>query len=125
MTRNFLNLPIQEFKSNSKSYQSLEVLTIHQVGVAWVLGVEDRRSMQKELSPILGDITISLSLNLSSLCYELTFHRTKEAPVKSQSLHSLKAKDLVDEGKMDKKRPSHSKIKSLETLKALSMLEWN
>ncbi|KAI5676352.1 hypothetical protein M9H77_07302 [Catharanthus roseus] len=32
-----------------------------------VLGVEDRRSMEKELGPILEDIAIRLSLNLSSL----------------------------------------------------------
>ncbi|KAI5667193.1 hypothetical protein M9H77_17046 [Catharanthus roseus] len=36
---------------------------------------------------------------------------------------SLQAKDLGDEGKMKEKRPSHSKIKSLKTLKTLSMLE--
>ncbi|KAI5672489.1 hypothetical protein M9H77_12853 [Catharanthus roseus] len=51
---------------------------------------------------------------------ELTLHRTKEVPMKSQS---LQAKDLVDEDKMEKKRPSHSKIKSLKTLKALSLVE--
>ncbi|KAI5682042.1 hypothetical protein M9H77_03270 [Catharanthus roseus] len=103
--------------------------------------VEDKgRNMEKELGNFLEDLPISLSLNpfliwhevsfvelelfLESYLSHLTFHRIKEAPVKSQS---LQAKDLVDEGKMEKKRPSHSKIKSLETLKtlkALSMLEW-
>ncbi|KAI5664560.1 hypothetical protein M9H77_23883 [Catharanthus roseus] len=36
-----------------------------------VLAAEDRKSMEKELGPTLEDISISLSLNLSSLCYEM------------------------------------------------------
>ncbi|KAI5662713.1 hypothetical protein M9H77_22036 [Catharanthus roseus] len=32
--------------------------------VSYVLGVEDRRSMEKEIGPILEDLSISLSLNL-------------------------------------------------------------
>ncbi|KAI5675902.1 hypothetical protein M9H77_06852 [Catharanthus roseus] len=35
--------------------------------VSCVLGVEDRRSMEKELGPILKDLSISLSLNPSSV----------------------------------------------------------
>ncbi|KAI5671361.1 hypothetical protein M9H77_11725 [Catharanthus roseus] len=46
--------------------------------------------------------------------------KTKEVPMKSQS---LQATDLVDEDKMEKKSPSHSKIKSLKTLKALALVE--
>ncbi|KAI5672122.1 hypothetical protein M9H77_12486 [Catharanthus roseus] len=40
--------------------------------VSCVLGVQDRRSMEKELSTILEDLLISLSLNPSSLCYEVS-----------------------------------------------------
>ncbi|KAI5650044.1 hypothetical protein M9H77_36049 [Catharanthus roseus] len=40
--------------------------------VSRVLGVEDRRSMGKELGHILEDLSISLSLNPSSLCYEVS-----------------------------------------------------
>ncbi|KAI5682215.1 hypothetical protein M9H77_03443 [Catharanthus roseus] len=45
--------------------------------VSCVLGVEDRRSMEKELSPILEDLSISLSLNPSSLCYEVSLEELK------------------------------------------------
>ncbi|KAI5676397.1 hypothetical protein M9H77_07347 [Catharanthus roseus] len=40
--------------------------------VSYVLGFEDRRSIEKELGPILEDLSISLSLNPSSLCYEVS-----------------------------------------------------
>ncbi|KAI5653524.1 hypothetical protein M9H77_30711 [Catharanthus roseus] len=39
-------------------------------GISYVLRVEVRRSMEKVLGPILEDLSISLSLNPSSLCYE-------------------------------------------------------
>ncbi|KAI5672015.1 hypothetical protein M9H77_12379 [Catharanthus roseus] len=52
-----------------------------------------------------------------------TQERNKRSTFEVLSLHFLKAKDLDDEGKMKEKRPSHSKIKSLKTLKTLSMLE--
>ncbi|KAI5657878.1 hypothetical protein M9H77_26671 [Catharanthus roseus] len=45
--------------------------------VSCVLGIEDRRSMEKEIDPILEDISISLSLNLSSLCYEVSLEELK------------------------------------------------
>ncbi|KAI5663214.1 hypothetical protein M9H77_22537 [Catharanthus roseus] len=38
-----------------------------------VLGVEDKRSMEKELGTILEELPISLSLNLSLMCYEVSF----------------------------------------------------
>ncbi|KAI5682375.1 hypothetical protein M9H77_03603 [Catharanthus roseus] len=40
--------------------------------VTYVLGVDNRRSMEKELGPILEDLSISLSLNPSSLCIART-----------------------------------------------------
>ncbi|KAI5658117.1 hypothetical protein M9H77_26910 [Catharanthus roseus] len=42
-----------------------------------VLGVEDGRSMGKELGPILEDLSMSLSLNPSSLCYEVSLEELK------------------------------------------------
>ncbi|KAI5650346.1 hypothetical protein M9H77_36351 [Catharanthus roseus] len=39
---------------------------------SYVLGVENRRSMGKELGPILEDLSISLSLNPSSLSYKFS-----------------------------------------------------
>ncbi|KAI5664567.1 hypothetical protein M9H77_23890 [Catharanthus roseus] len=42
-----------------------------------VRGVEDTKSMEKELGPTLEDISISLSLNLSSLCYEVSIEEIK------------------------------------------------
>ncbi|KAI5654566.1 hypothetical protein M9H77_31753 [Catharanthus roseus] len=44
---------------------------------SFVLRVEDIRSMEKELGPTLADISISLSLNLSSLCYEVSIEELK------------------------------------------------
>ncbi|KAI5653026.1 hypothetical protein M9H77_30213 [Catharanthus roseus] len=40
-------------------------------------GVEDRRSMEKELGPILEDLSISLYFNPSSLCYEVSLEELK------------------------------------------------
>ncbi|KAI5671468.1 hypothetical protein M9H77_11832 [Catharanthus roseus] len=40
--------------------------------VSCVLVVEDRRNMEKEIGPILEHLSISLSLNPSSLCYEVS-----------------------------------------------------
>ncbi|KAI5673463.1 hypothetical protein M9H77_13827 [Catharanthus roseus] len=45
--------------------------------VSCVLGVEDRRGMEKELGHILEDLSISLSLNPSSLCYEVSLEELK------------------------------------------------
>ncbi|KAI5682139.1 hypothetical protein M9H77_03367 [Catharanthus roseus] len=45
--------------------------------VSCVLGVEDRRSMEKELGPILEDLSIRISLNTSSLCYEISSKELK------------------------------------------------
>ncbi|KAI5653471.1 hypothetical protein M9H77_30658 [Catharanthus roseus] len=42
-----------------------------------VLGVEYRRSMEKELGPILEDLSISLFINTSSLCYEVSLEELK------------------------------------------------
>ncbi|KAI5653676.1 hypothetical protein M9H77_30863 [Catharanthus roseus] len=42
-----------------------------------IIGVEDRRSMEKELGPILEDLSISLSLNPSSLHYEVSLKELK------------------------------------------------
>ncbi|KAI5682527.1 hypothetical protein M9H77_03755 [Catharanthus roseus] len=39
--------------------------------------VEGRRSMEKELGPILEDLSISLSLNPSSLCYDVSLKELK------------------------------------------------
>ncbi|KAI5653369.1 hypothetical protein M9H77_30556 [Catharanthus roseus] len=39
--------------------------------------VEDRRSMEKELCPILEDLSINLSLNPSFLCYEVSLEELK------------------------------------------------
>ncbi|KAI5676853.1 hypothetical protein M9H77_07803 [Catharanthus roseus] len=39
--------------------------------------VEDRRSMEKELGPILEHLSISLSLNPCSLCYEVSLEKLK------------------------------------------------
>ncbi|KAI5657854.1 hypothetical protein M9H77_26647 [Catharanthus roseus] len=51
-----------------------------------------------------------------------TQERNERSTFEVSSLHSQQAKDLGDEGKMKEKRPSHSKIKSLKTLKTLSKL---
>ncbi|KAI5653312.1 hypothetical protein M9H77_30499 [Catharanthus roseus] len=40
-------------------------------------GVEDRSSMKKELGLILEHLSISLSLNHSSLCYEVSLEELK------------------------------------------------
>ncbi|KAI5672397.1 hypothetical protein M9H77_12761 [Catharanthus roseus] len=45
--------------------------------ISCVLGVEDRRSMEKELGPILEDLSISLSLNSSSLRHEVSLEELK------------------------------------------------
>ncbi|KAI5654082.1 hypothetical protein M9H77_31269 [Catharanthus roseus] len=45
--------------------------------VSCVLGVEDRRIMEKELGPILEELSISLSLNPSSFCYEVSIEELK------------------------------------------------
>ncbi|KAI5653437.1 hypothetical protein M9H77_30624 [Catharanthus roseus] len=45
--------------------------------VSYVLGVEDRRSMGKEFGPILEDLSISLSLNPFSLCYDVSLEELK------------------------------------------------
>ncbi|KAI5658013.1 hypothetical protein M9H77_26806 [Catharanthus roseus] len=45
--------------------------------VSCVLGVEDRRSMEKELDPIFEDLSVSLSLNPSSLGYEISLEELK------------------------------------------------
>ncbi|KAI5667863.1 hypothetical protein M9H77_17716 [Catharanthus roseus] len=45
--------------------------------VSHLLGVEDRRSTGKELGPILEDILISLSLNHSSLCHDVSQEELK------------------------------------------------
>ncbi|KAI5666587.1 hypothetical protein M9H77_16440 [Catharanthus roseus] len=45
--------------------------------VSCVLGDKDRRSMEKELGPVLEDLSISLSLNPSSLCYEVSLEELK------------------------------------------------
>lgn len=44
--------------------------------VSCVLGVEDRRSMEKDLGRILEDLSISLFLS-SSLCYEVSLEELK------------------------------------------------
>ncbi|KAI5653727.1 hypothetical protein M9H77_30914 [Catharanthus roseus] len=65
---------------------------------------------------------------ITKILQHFVINLNKRSTFEVSSLHSLKAKDLVDEGKMKEKRPSHSKIKSLDTLKtskALSMLECN
>ncbi|KAI5676049.1 hypothetical protein M9H77_06999 [Catharanthus roseus] len=45
--------------------------------VSFVLEIEDRRSMLKGLGHILEDLSISLSLNPSSLCYEASLEKLK------------------------------------------------
>ncbi|KAI5653742.1 hypothetical protein M9H77_30929 [Catharanthus roseus] len=45
--------------------------------VSCVLGFEDRRSMEKEFGPILEDLSISLYLNPSSLCYKVSLEKLK------------------------------------------------
>ncbi|KAI5668818.1 hypothetical protein M9H77_18671 [Catharanthus roseus] len=45
--------------------------------VSCVLGVEDRRSIEKEPRPILEDLSISLCLNPSSLGYEVSLEELK------------------------------------------------
>ncbi|KAI5653795.1 hypothetical protein M9H77_30982 [Catharanthus roseus] len=42
-----------------------------------VLGIEDKRSMEKELGPILEHLSITLSLNPSSLYYEVSLEELK------------------------------------------------
>ncbi|KAI5662017.1 hypothetical protein M9H77_21340 [Catharanthus roseus] len=61
---------------------------------------------------------IWLEIKRVSDIHRLTFNSTFEV----SSLHSLKVKDLGDEGKMKEKRQSHSKIKSLKSLKTLKTL---
>ncbi|KAI5653949.1 hypothetical protein M9H77_31136 [Catharanthus roseus] len=45
--------------------------------VSCLPGVEDRRSMGKELGPILKDLSIILSFNHPSLCYEVSLEEFK------------------------------------------------
>ncbi|KAI5671398.1 hypothetical protein M9H77_11762 [Catharanthus roseus] len=45
--------------------------------VSCVLGVEDRRSMGKDHGPILENLSMSLSLNPPSLCYEVSLEELK------------------------------------------------
>ncbi|KAI5672337.1 hypothetical protein M9H77_12701 [Catharanthus roseus] len=45
--------------------------------VSCVLAVEDRSSIEKELGPILEHLAISVSLNPSSLCYEVSLEELK------------------------------------------------
>ncbi|KAI5667942.1 hypothetical protein M9H77_17795 [Catharanthus roseus] len=40
-------------------------------------GIKDRRRMEKEFGPILEELSISLSLNPSSLCYEVSLEELK------------------------------------------------
>ncbi|KAI5681695.1 hypothetical protein M9H77_02923 [Catharanthus roseus] len=42
-----------------------------------IVGVEGRRGIEKKLGPILEDLSISLSLNPSSLCYEVSLEELK------------------------------------------------
>ncbi|KAI5652502.1 hypothetical protein M9H77_29689 [Catharanthus roseus] len=76
---------------------------------------------------VLDGKVSNIQERLDALDQKMTYtqERNKRSTFEVSSLHSLKAKDLVDEGKMKEKRPSHSKIKSLETLKTLSMLDCN
>ncbi|KAI5662328.1 hypothetical protein M9H77_21651 [Catharanthus roseus] len=81
---------------------------------------EDCSWMYRRTVPEVMGINSEFQLGFYDMLKFVDTLLTKEVPVKSQS---LQAKDLVDEGKIEKKRPSHAKIKSLKTLKALSMIE--
>ncbi|KAI5674212.1 hypothetical protein M9H77_14576 [Catharanthus roseus] len=60
---------ISLFPSNSYLFDDYDLNIAN--GVSCALGVEDRRSMETELCPILDDLSINISLNPSSLCYEI------------------------------------------------------
>ncbi|KAI5678274.1 hypothetical protein M9H77_09224 [Catharanthus roseus] len=83
--------------------------------------VEERRGegRKKERRANIGLYSSGMGMKTLYLRVDTS---NKRSTFEVSSLHSQKAKDPGDEGKMKEKRLSHSKIKSLKTLKNLSKL---